>query len=74
LDAGDQVSFAGESDVKVAVRAPTSALNVMTRRGSCRAEILVRTPDEPQLPGATQSVDLRTLVADVRIHPEQEIS
>jgi hypothetical protein len=72
LDAGDQVSFAGEADVGVAVRSRTSALNVMTRRGRVRAEVALRRPDEPPLPGTTESVDLQTLVADVRLHPEQE--
>lgn len=74
LHAGDQVRFAGEADVSVAVTRRTSALNVMTRRGGFRAEVVLRTPDEPQLPGTTDSVDLQTLVADVRIHPQQETS
>ncbi|MET0820165.1 MAG: HutD family protein [Aeromicrobium sp.] len=74
LEAGDRVSFAGESDVSVALAMPTSALNVMTRRGSCRSEVVLRTPDGRQLPGTTESVDLEIFVADVRIHLDQEIS
>lgn len=72
LHAGDQVWFAGEADVSVAVTRQTSALNVMTRRGSCRAEVVLRTPGEPRLPGTTESVDVQMFVADVRIHHEQE--
>lgn len=74
MEAGDQVRFAGEADVSVAVRRPTSALNVMTRRGSCRAEVVLRAASEPRLAGTTESVDLQELVADVRIHLDQETS
>jgi uncharacterized protein len=41
-EAGDQVRFAGEASVSAEAHVPTRALNVMTRRGAYRAEVLLR--------------------------------
>jgi environmental stress-induced protein Ves len=74
LSTGGQISFAGEADVSADVEAPTSALNVMTRRGVCRADIVLRERGAPPLRRATASVDLADVVADVVIHPDGQES
>lgn len=68
-EAGDQVRFAGEASVSAAARVPTRALNVMTRRGKYRAEVLLRSRgsgrsahDRPHL-----TVLLGALEADVHL-------
>ena len=67
LAAGDQVRFAGEDAVSVALDQPTRALNVMTARGVCRAEAVLRPATAGAAAGAAESVDLGELVADVFI-------
>ena len=71
LAAGDQVRFAGEAPVAVALAAPTRALNVMTRRGVCRAEVTLRSAAGPCL-GADATVLLDQLAADIRILKEPD--
>ncbi len=70
--AGDQTSFPGEATVSVALDEPTTALNVMARRGRCRAEVVLRHPDEDPADGADASVRLSDLVADIRLQPLTE--
>ncbi|MET0931660.1 MAG: HutD family protein [Aeromicrobium sp.] len=68
MAAGDQTSFPGEAAVSVAVDEPTTALNVMARRGRCRAEVVLRHPGEDPADGADASVRLSDRVADIRLH------
>lgn len=57
---GDRVRFPGEAVVSVSPAAPTRALNVMTGRGACLAEVVLR----PQ--GAAQgSPDVTVLLGDL---------
>lgn len=69
LEKGEQVRFAGEEDVALCwLRSPTSALNVMTRRGRCTADVTLH----PSADGLTESsavhlVDLDDTVAEVRL-------
>jgi environmental stress-induced protein Ves len=63
---GDQVRFAGEATVSVALDEPTRALNVMTRRGRCRAEVALRPSGEPAPDGADATVLLPPTCADIR--------
>ncbi|WP_020658752.1 HutD/Ves family protein [Amycolatopsis benzoatilytica] len=65
LAAGEQLRFAGEDDVAVALDQPTRALNVMTARGVCRAEVVLRSAASPGEEGAVATVDLGERVADV---------
>ncbi|MGY4744721.1 HutD/Ves family protein [Streptomyces sp. ATMOS53] len=74
LAAGDQARFAGEAPVTVALDAPTRALNVMTRRGACRAEVTLRLASAPRLPAdvTTLTVLLDEFAADVRLFKEPD--
>ncbi|MEH0580332.1 HutD family protein [Streptomyces sp. B21-108] len=74
LAAGDQARFAGEAPVTVALDAPTRALNVMTRRGACRAEVTLRPASAPRLPAdaTTLTVLLDEFAADVRLFKEPD--
>lgn len=70
-EAGDQVRFSGEAQVTSTIPAPTRALNVMTRRGLCRAEVALRSrngSDSPD-PSVVATVLLGALAADVRLLP-----
>jgi environmental stress-induced protein Ves len=67
LVAGDQAAFPGEAVVSVAVDGPTTALNVMTRRGRCRAEIVLRWPHDPRPEGMDATVLLADGHADIRL-------
>ncbi|MEV7979638.1 HutD family protein [Streptomyces sp. NPDC086519] len=71
LAVGDQARFAGEAPVAVALDTPTRALNVMTRRGACRAEVILRPVGGPRLP-ADATVLLDELAADVRLFKEPD--
>ncbi|MEV2226609.1 HutD family protein [Nocardia vinacea] len=70
--AGSQMRFPGEAPVSVSLPAPTRALNVMTRRGLCHAEVTLRrahpASGEPAPDGtAAATVDLDEVLADVRL-------
>ncbi|MBB1157184.1 MULTISPECIES: HutD/Ves family protein [Amycolatopsis] len=65
LGRGDQIRFAGEDTVSVALDQPTRALNVMTRRGLYRAEVVLRSPAESGTDGAVATIDLGGQIADV---------
>lgn len=65
LRSGGQVRFAGEAPVSVAVDRPTRVLNVMTRRGRCAAEVVLRPVREPIADSATARVQLGDLAADI---------
>lgn len=69
MAAGDQVSFPGEAVVGVTLKAPTTALNVMTRRGRLRAAVVLRDPGVPASEDTDVSVRLAEVVADIRFHP-----
>ncbi|MBC7279180.1 MAG: HutD family protein [Nocardioides sp.] len=68
-EAGDQVRFSGEARVSATVPAPTRALNVMTRPGAYRAEVLLRSHDGTVAGGSTvlATVILGSLAADVHL-------
>lgn len=68
LASGDQARFAGEQAVAVALAAPTVALNVMTRRGHCRAEVTWSAAGSAAAAGV--SVRLPGGVAEVQIIDE----
>ncbi|ATY13729.1 hypothetical protein CU254_27325 [Amycolatopsis sp. AA4] len=65
LDRGDQIRFAGEDTVSVTLDQPTRALNVMTRRGLYRAEVVLRSPAADSAENAVASIDLDGQIADV---------
>ncbi|WP_116201611.1 HutD/Ves family protein [Amycolatopsis circi] len=65
LERGDQIRFAGEDTVSVTLDQPTQALNVMTRRGLYRAEVVLRSPDAGRTDEAVATVDLGEQIADV---------
>jgi environmental stress-induced protein Ves len=65
--AGGQLRFAGEVPVAVALDEPTQALNVMTRRGRCRAEVVLRPAGTAAVDRADVTVRLGDLLADVRL-------
>jgi environmental stress-induced protein Ves len=65
LDPGEQVRFPGEAAVTVSLTRPARALNVMTRRGSCSAEVILRAVHAPAASTAVATVDLGERVADV---------
>ncbi|WP_037370493.1 HutD/Ves family protein [Amycolatopsis orientalis] len=65
LERGDQLRFAGEDAVTVALDQPAQALNVMTRRGLYRAEVVLRSPAETGADGAVATVDLGEQIAEV---------
>lgn len=65
LDRGDQIRFAGEDTVTVTLDQPTQALNVMTRRGLYRAEVVLRSPSADSTDGAAATVDLGEQIADI---------
>jgi environmental stress-induced protein Ves len=67
LNAGDQVRFAGESAVAVALDEPTTALNVMTRRNRYRAEVSLRDADQVAPAGVDATVRLEGLDADIHL-------
>ena len=67
LTAGEQVRFPGEAVVAVVLSRPTRALNVMTRRGRCVAQVTLRPADAPAGGEATVSVDLGERIAEVRV-------
>ena len=67
LAAGEQVRFPGEATVMVKPERPTRALNVMTRRGLCRAEVGVRPAREAPSAGADLIVELGDLRADIHL-------
>ncbi|MGV9297458.1 HutD/Ves family protein [Amycolatopsis sp. NPDC003676] len=65
LGRGDQIRFAGEDTVTVSLDQPTQALNVMTRRGRYRAEVVLRAPEADRVDGVAATVDLDGQIADV---------
>jgi environmental stress-induced protein Ves len=69
LAAGDQASFPGEAAVSVSLGEPTTAVNVMTRRGRRRAEVVLRRPDEPMPEGVDATVRLPDAMADISFTP-----
>ncbi|MGW7533279.1 HutD/Ves family protein [Amycolatopsis sp. NPDC054798] len=69
LERGGQLRFAGEDTVTVALDQPTRALNVMTRRGRYRAEVVLRDPHTDGPGGAVATVDLGEQFADVLLTP-----
>lgn len=66
---GDQARFAGDAPASVALDAPTTALNVMTRSGRYRPEVSLRRVDRPVPGGADLTVLLPDGAADVRLQP-----
>ena len=84
LENGEQARFAGEDDVALcSLPSPTSALNVMTRRGRCTADVTLRpaadspsvaTELPPYLGSAFHIIDLGDCVAEVRITPDPPVS
>lgn len=73
-EAGDQVRFAGEASVSAVARVPTRALNVMTRRGKYRADVLLRSrgSDRSAHDCPDLTVLLGALEADVHLVPLDE--
>jgi environmental stress-induced protein Ves len=69
LGACEQVRFAGESTVTVNLVEATRALNVMTRRGQCRAEIGLRDIDTPPEKATFTSIRLGATAADISLLP-----
>ena len=67
VEAGEQVRFPGEAVVAVVLSRPTRALNVMTRRGRCVAQVALRPADAPARGEGTVSVDLGERIAEVRV-------
>ncbi|NUR98461.1 MAG: hypothetical protein HOV67_24795 [Kribbellaceae bacterium] len=68
LEKGEQVRFAGEEDVALcSLPSPTSALNVMTRRGRCTADVTLRPAADSGSGGVFHLVDLGDCIAEVRI-------
>jgi environmental stress-induced protein Ves len=65
LDPGEQVRFPGEAAVTVSLARPTRALNVMTRRDACSADVILRAAGAPVTSRAVATVDLGEHVADV---------
>ncbi|MFF0452925.1 HutD family protein [Nocardia africana] len=70
--AGCQMRFTGETPVSVSLPAPTRALNVMTRRGFCHAEVALRrahpaSGESAPEGSAVATVDLDEVLADVRL-------
>lgn len=72
LSAGEQTRFAGELPVAVCLDAPTTALNVMTRRDLWRAEVHLHPVEVPSDACADATVLLAEMVADVRLLPSDE--
>ncbi|MCW2748399.1 MAG: hypothetical protein JWP10_1541 [Nocardioidaceae bacterium] len=70
---GDERRFAGESSVAVAVDEPTTALNVMTRRGWGRAEVALRDAVEHAPDDVDVTIVLDGMVADVRLFALAEV-
>jgi environmental stress-induced protein Ves len=71
LDPGDQVRFPGEAAVTVALSRPTRALNVMTRRDACSADVILRPARAPAASRAVATVDLGEQVADIVVTHSQ---
>lgn len=69
LAAGEQTRFPGEACVSVDLEGPTRALNVMTRRGTWRADVVCRSADRPATPTTHATVPLGELTADVLLTP-----
>lgn len=69
FEAGDQIRFSGDARVSATVRVPTRALNVMTRPGTYRAEVALRShPGTSAVgPAVVATVLLGGLVADVSL-------
>jgi environmental stress-induced protein Ves len=67
MAAGGQLRFAGEVPVSVTLDEPAQALNVMTRRGRCRAEVVLRPAGTAAVDRADVTVRLGELLADVRL-------
>jgi environmental stress-induced protein Ves len=63
---GDQARFVGEASAAVALYEPTTALNVITRRGRCHAEVALRRTDQPVPKGVDATIALAGMAADVR--------
>jgi environmental stress-induced protein Ves len=80
LEKGQQARFAGEEDVALrALPSPTSALNVMTRRGRCTADVTLHPAADspigasvlpPYVGSAFHIIDLDDCVAEVHITPD----
>lgn len=71
LDTGDQARFAGEAAVSVALEKPTRALNVMTRRGRCRADVVLHATQWAPADSAVVGVTLGDVRADVFVIPTE---
>lgn len=74
LDAGGQARFPGEARVSVALDRPTRALNVMTRRGVWRADVVRRPAAHPSTLDAHATVPLGELAADVLLTPGPKVA
>ncbi|WP_332643515.1 HutD/Ves family protein [Aeromicrobium sp.] len=72
MTAGEQARFAGEAAVAISLDEPTTALNVMTRRGRYRAEVTLRDADEVAPDGVDATVRLGNRHADVRLGRQTE--
>lgn len=68
-EAGDQVRFSGDARVSATVPVPTRALNVMTRPGTYRAEVVLRSHHGTSAvgPSVVATVLLGGLAADVSL-------
>ncbi|MCM2394129.1 HutD family protein [Streptomyces sp. CWNU-1] len=65
LDPGEQIRFPGEAAVSVSLLQPTQALNVMTRRDACSADVILRSARETATSNTVETVDLGEQAADV---------
>ncbi|NKQ57674.1 HutD family protein [Amycolatopsis sp. K13G38] len=74
LSPGEQIRFAGEAPVTVSPARPTRALNVMTRRGSFRAQVVLRSPRQPVTHGTVTTVDFGENAADILVTPLTKVA
>ncbi|WP_240641515.1 HutD family protein [Nocardioides ferulae] len=65
LTTGEQVRFPGEAAVAVSLDRPTRALNVMTRRGSCVAGVVLRRSAHGLPPAFSAAPHVTVLLGDL---------
>jgi hypothetical protein len=70
---GDQVRFPGEASASVRITTATRALNVMTRRGRFRAEVVLQPAGPPGAQAASARVLLGDRAADVQLIEETNV-
>jgi environmental stress-induced protein Ves len=69
---GDQVRFPGEASASVRITTATRALNVMTRRGRFRAEVVLQPAGPPGAHPASARVLLGDRAADAQLIEETD--